>query len=121
MELYLQVREARRQANLTQGELAEAAGVGRKDVWRLENGANVTMQTFLKIVNALPDRRVELLREHPAMDGGEDLRQKAERVLEEVRKSREDEAAGKRQPAQETSLLRMFAELLLEITGGRDR
>src|SRR5256885_15865656 len=54
MELHLQVREARKQANLTQQELARLAGVSRMDVSRLENGENLTMRMFLKIVNALP-------------------------------------------------------------------
>jgi len=57
MELHLQVKEARKQAGLTQEELARRANVGRTDVSRFEQGENVTMKTFLRIVGALPDLR----------------------------------------------------------------
>jgi transcriptional regulator with XRE-family HTH domain len=57
MELHLQVKEARKQAGLTQEELARRASVGRTDVSRFEQGENVTMKTFLRIVGALPELR----------------------------------------------------------------
>jgi len=54
MDLHKQIREARKQAGLTQEQLAERAHVGRNDVSRLEKGANVTMRTLNRIVGALP-------------------------------------------------------------------
>lgn len=133
MELHQQIKAARNQAGLTQAELAQRAGVHRMDVSRLENGENLTMKTFLKIASAIPELThlqfgpLELTRRdaQPIHDG-EQLRARAAEVLENVRESRSggeapqqpaDDAAARR----EVSLLRTFAELLLEVTGGRER
>jgi transcriptional regulator with XRE-family HTH domain len=59
--LHEEVREARIAAKLTQSELARRAGVPRKQVRALEEGANVTLATVRKIVAVLPDlKRVTL-------------------------------------------------------------
>jgi transcriptional regulator with XRE-family HTH domain len=125
-ELGIQVREARRQANLTQLELARQANVGRMDISRLEKGQNVTMKTFYKIVNALPsltDIHLGAVRlrkdgEEPAGGSREELRARAAELLGRLPAPgapAQDEAALRR----EQSLIRMFAELLLEITSDR--
>lgn len=130
MELQDQVREARRAAKLSQEELARLAGVNRMDISRFEKGENVTMRKFLKIVNALPNLTelslgtVQLKREGgdqpPAAEGGEDVRNRAAELLSRLPgapSTPPDETAASRR---EQSLIRMFAELLLEI-GSRDR
>jgi transcriptional regulator with XRE-family HTH domain len=125
-ELGIQVREARRQANLTQLELARQANVGRMDISRLEKGQNVTMKTFYKIVNALPSLtdihlgsvRLRKDGEEPAGGSREELRARAAELLGRLPAPgapAQDEAALRR----EQSLIRMFAELLLEITSDR--
>lgn len=118
MELPRQVRDARHQANLTQGELAQAAGVGRKDVWRLENGHNVTLQTLEKIVKALPNKTLRLVAEQTRQSEGsvnelhEDAQERLRRLADEVK--------GDKPPqAKEMSLLRTLLELIIELTGGR--
>ncbi len=108
------------------------ADVGRMDISRFENGENVTMKTFLKIVNALPnltelDLGAVRLKTGAAPDSRDQLRARAAELLAGIPVSGaaprpepipQDEAAARR----EQSLIRMFAELLLEITGGsRDR
>src|SRR5256885_16349562 len=134
MELHLQVREARKQANLTQQELARLAGVSRMDVSRLENGENLTMRMFLKIVNALPSLThlslgsVQLTRdpEGPPIHDREQLRARAEELLSDIHEAKagpptEQAGADAGAARREQSLLRMFAELLLEITGEKER
>lgn len=53
--LHEEVREARIAARLTQSALARLAGVPRKQVRVLEEGANVTLATVRKIVAVLPN------------------------------------------------------------------
>jgi HTH-type transcriptional regulator/antitoxin HipB len=48
------VLQTRKQANLTQAELAELAGVGRTVIWDLEHGKrSVRLETLLKILAPL--------------------------------------------------------------------
>ena len=49
------IRHARTAAGLSQSELARRAGVPRKQVQALENGANITMETLRRIAPALPN------------------------------------------------------------------
>jgi len=55
------IKEARLAAGLTQAALARLAGIPRKQVVAIENGANVTLNTVRRIVAQLPNlRRVYL-------------------------------------------------------------
>ncbi len=116
MELHLQVKAARKQAGLTQEELAARANVGRTDVSRFERGENVTMKTFLRIVGALPD-----LRDLTIGDTGLHLRKEGEAIANE---SDARPAAPQASPfaegplPRELALLRAFAQLVLDLTGG---
>jgi len=123
MELHEQVKEARKRARLTQDELAKLAGVNRMDVCRYETGENVTMKKFLKIVNALPGltvlhigERVTLKKdgpdEEPASPSPDDLRARIAEVAADATPGKDETAARRR----EESLIRMFAELWLEVT-----
>src|ERR1051325_4953638 len=103
MELHLQVKEARKQAGLTQEGRAERANVGRTDVSRFERGENVTMKTFLRIVGALPD-----LRELTIGDNGLRLRKAEPAGMTEAPSA--DDALQR-----ELTLLRTFAQLVLEL------
>ena len=106
MELHQQVRQARKDARLTQSALADLAQVGRKDISRFENGENVTMKTFLRIVGALPNLKrlyigpIELSKELPQPDIPAQTAPPSEPV----------------QPRQQ-ALLRSIAQLLIEIAG----
>lgn len=57
------IAELRRKAGLTQEELAEKLGVGWRYVSRAERGENLTLQTMVKIANALGVRVKTLLNE----------------------------------------------------------
>lgn len=57
------IAELRRKAGLTQEELAEKLGVGWRYVSRAERGENLTLQTMVKIANALEIRVKALLNE----------------------------------------------------------
>jgi len=57
------IAELRRKAGLTQEELAEKLGVGWRYVSRAERGENLTLQTMVKIANALGVRVKALLNE----------------------------------------------------------
>lgn len=50
-----EIREARVRSGLSQVKLAELAGVPRTQLRKLENGQNVTLETLMKILAALPD------------------------------------------------------------------
>jgi len=128
MELHEQVKEARKRARLTQDELARLAGVNRMDVCRYETGENVTMKKFLKIVNALPGlttlhigERVTLTKDGPGEESAspnpDDLRARMAEVAAGDATPGKDEASARRR---EESLIRMFAELWLEVTRRQD-
>ena len=53
--LHEQIRAVRMEMGLSQAKLAKRAAVPRSQLQKLENGQNVTLETFLKIVVALPD------------------------------------------------------------------
>ena len=53
--LYDRVREARIELNVSQAQLARLAGVPRESVRTLENGGNITLETFERIVTHLPN------------------------------------------------------------------
>ena len=53
--LYDRVRQARIELNVSQAQLARLAGVPRESVRTLENGGNITLETFEKIVAHLPN------------------------------------------------------------------
>lgn len=129
-----QIREARTRAGLTQSQLAERADVGKMDVWRFEKGQNVTLKTFLKIVNAVPNLTrldlgsVELTKnEAKPLDEREQLRARASELLQKTHEERPgSNAAPEGQPApsapaldsrREWAMLRTIAELLYELTG----
>jgi transcriptional regulator with XRE-family HTH domain len=48
-------REARIEAGLSQSELARRAGVPRRQIQLIENGANVTIDTLRRVAPALPN------------------------------------------------------------------
>lgn len=58
MRLHEQVRQARIEHGLTQVKLAQLAGVPRTQLRVFEEGGNITMQTFLKIVTHLPNLKM---------------------------------------------------------------
>lgn len=130
MELHLQVRTARKQAGLTQEELAAKANVGRTDVSRFERGENVTMKTFLRIVGALPNLKDLTIGDlHMRKEGasipneGVLMRGMASAFLQNLADQGAAAAPSAPPPAEgppprELSLLRTFALLIMELTGG---
>ena len=55
------IREARIAAGLSQSECARRAGIPRKQIMALENGANVTLETLRRVIPVLPNlKRVTL-------------------------------------------------------------
>jgi transcriptional regulator with XRE-family HTH domain len=50
-----QFREARITAGLSQSELARRAGVPRRQIQLIENGANITIDTLRRVAPALPN------------------------------------------------------------------
>ena len=135
MELHLQVKEARKQAGLTQEQLASMAQVRRRDLSRFENGENVTMRTFYKIVSSLPNLteltlghvRLKKEEDSPALSAEENLRERAAALKEAIRQQR-GEATSAAAPAgsepgvnRELTLLQTIGQLLVEIAGGERR
>lgn len=119
MELHDQVRAGRRRARLTQAELAALAGVNRMDISRLEKGENLTLKKFVKIVNAVPNlTELHFGPAQPMVEGGEqapgESRGEARSGALELLASLSGAPASRREQA----LIRLFAELLLEIAGG---
>jgi len=119
MELHQQVKQARKEARLTQNELANRAQVGRKDISRFENGENVTMKTFLRIVGALPNlRRLDLgfleLSKDPQSEAVP-----AEPV--EPKAAAETTAPSEPASSREMSLLKTLGQLLVEIASGEKK
>lgn len=55
MDLNEAVRKARKELGLSQGKLAELAGIERKQLSVLENGGNVTLATVRKVLDHLPN------------------------------------------------------------------
>lgn len=48
-----QIREARLRKKLSQDDAAKLAGVSRKQLWKLETGRGVTLETFRRVVEVL--------------------------------------------------------------------
>jgi transcriptional regulator with XRE-family HTH domain len=107
MELHLQVKTARKQARLTQEELAERANVGRTDVSRFERGENVTMKTFLRIVGALPE-----LKDLTVGDGDLHLRKEGS-PLENAAQAVDGTPGGTRAPIAEDEVIRRLGSAFL--------
>ena len=59
--LHQELRKARKQAKLTQGKLAELAGIPRQQVVRAERGDNITLETLRSIAAHLPVTHLTLL------------------------------------------------------------
>lgn len=55
MLLHEAIREARKQAGLSQKRLAELAGIQRRQLATLEQGGNVTLSTIRKVIAQLPN------------------------------------------------------------------
>jgi transcriptional regulator with XRE-family HTH domain len=53
-----QIREARQQAGFSQEELARRSGLHRTQVQKLEEDANITLETLRKILSQLPNLKV---------------------------------------------------------------
>ena len=55
MELYLckQLESVRLLKNISQANLAEAAGVSRRTISRMENGKGISLDTFIRVMTAL--------------------------------------------------------------------
>jgi len=132
MELHLQVREARKQAGLTQQEIAERSGVARTDVVRFERGENVTLKTFLRIVGVIPDLRdltidapLHLRKEGLTIPDEGQLMHRMAAALLQSPAGRNTAAAPPAPPSaadapssRDLSLLRTLALLIVELTGG---
>jgi transcriptional regulator with XRE-family HTH domain len=132
MELHLQVKEARKQAGLTQEQLATAAQVRRRDISRFENGENVTMRTFYKIISSLPNLKeltlghVRLRKEEdaPAATRVDELRERAAAVLlQQSGQAPLGAAPTTAEPpsSRELNLLQTIGQLLVEIASGERR
>ncbi len=52
-EIAIKIQEARQKKGLSQQELAKKARVSQQQLSSIENGANYTIKTFLKITDAL--------------------------------------------------------------------
>lgn len=59
--LHQELRKARKQAKLTQGKLAQLAGIPRQQVVRAERGDNITLETLRSIAAHLPVTHLTLL------------------------------------------------------------
>lgn len=59
--MHQQLRQARKQARLTQGELAKLAGIPRQQIVRAERGDNITIETLRSIAEHLPLTHLTLL------------------------------------------------------------
>lgn len=57
MELHEEIRRARKDMDLTQGELADIVGIQRRQVSTLERGGNVTLNTLKRVLAVLPNLR----------------------------------------------------------------
>jgi transcriptional regulator with XRE-family HTH domain len=57
MELHEEIRRARKDMGLTQGELADLVGIQRRQVSTLERGGNVTLNTLKRVLAVLPNLR----------------------------------------------------------------
>jgi transcriptional regulator with XRE-family HTH domain len=60
-----QLAALRRQAGLSQEELAKRSGVGRTTIYRLEQGANAHFYTIEKLAKALRTSRKRLMSASP--------------------------------------------------------
>jgi transcriptional regulator with XRE-family HTH domain len=66
-EYGLRVRALRKKTGLSQERLADAIGVGRSHLWKIENGkANPTLEIIVKIARGLD---ISLAQLFEAMDG----------------------------------------------------
>ena len=69
-----EIRQARRDAKLSQSELARRAGVPRSQLVRLEQGENVTIDTLKRVLGVLPHlKQITLLPGATAMAAGIDV------------------------------------------------
>ena len=57
MELHEEIRRARKDMDLTQGELADLVGIQRRQISSLERGGNVTLNTLKRVLAVLPNLR----------------------------------------------------------------
>jgi len=57
MELHEEIRRARKDMDLTQGELADLIGIQRRQISSLERGGNVTLNTLKRVLAFLPNLR----------------------------------------------------------------
>lgn len=86
--IHLQVRQARIDHGLSQTELARRAGVPRSQLRKFEDGGNITLATFTKILEQLPNLKslaigtVNL----SANDGDRVLRIAAEELIASARR-----------------------------------
>lgn len=61
LDVALKIAKTRKQKKLTQGELARKVGMHQSAIARIESGEeNITLQTLIKITNAL-DKRVRVI------------------------------------------------------------
>ena len=67
-ELGRRIEAARLSANISQAELAAAAGVSRRTITRLENGGGVSLDTLIRVLRALKlSGRLEALLPEPGV------------------------------------------------------
>lgn len=94
MELHEEIRRARKDLDLTQGQLAALAGIQRRQLSTLENGGNVTLNTLRRVLAVLPNlqeftfERIRMKPEYvdmPPLDTA-GLENAAEEIAEFVRK-----------------------------------
>ena len=55
LELHEEIRRARKDLGLSQGQLAELCGLQRRQISTLERGGNVTLSTLRKVIGFLPN------------------------------------------------------------------
>jgi transcriptional regulator with XRE-family HTH domain len=55
MELHEEIRRARKELGLSQGQLSALCGVQRRQLSTLERGGNVTLNTLRKVIGFLPN------------------------------------------------------------------
>ena len=71
MQLHDEIRRARKELNMSQADLAAAAGVQRKQISILERGGNVTLATIRKVLAQLPNiERFSLYSAEVGLDPG---------------------------------------------------
>jgi transcriptional regulator with XRE-family HTH domain len=89
-ELGHRLESTRLQQNISQAQLAEAAGVSRRTITRLENGEGISVETLIRIMRALGiENRLAALVPEPAVSPVDRVRLQGQQRQRAGRKTQE--------------------------------